>query len=124
MATSLNTNMGDPPKRRPFQTDVWHGRDNLLDLVKDVVQSVDWPGRTSRFRRDHREAMMKCLGLLFSQAHIIRFGEKDSNRVPVDYCVAVAMDQWFKPICGPLSAQEAQERLDMACFLDGMAAWD
>ncbi len=86
----------------------------------------DTPADTTirKFRRQHREPILQCLLHIFSRAFLVRFGEPNTDPMPVDYCVAVALDRWFEPICGPRPDSEAAERIDRAIFWDGMAAAD
>src|SRR5882762_4371632 len=173
-----------PPvaKTRPSRTVLphpreWMGKTSLVQLVKEAVQSVYWPGKQQlfsfqgqsflsevlmtlevysyargvyssweverhihqeplfrelfpgdwpapqmirKFRRDHHDALKQCLRKIFDQAFVARFGEKESEEVPIDSCVAQALDRWFEPITGPQPVAEAAERLDQAIFWDGM----
>jgi len=85
-----------------------------------------WPDPRTilKYRRQHREAILECLRRVFSKAFVIRFGEPGGDSVPIDHCVALALDRWFEPICGPQVETEAAERMDRAVFWDGMAAAD
>jgi hypothetical protein len=54
------------------------------------------------------------------QALRIRFGDEDGEPTPADYYVALALDQWFEPLCAPCPDREATERIDRALFMDEM----
>ena len=101
--------------------DLIHKDESLRDLFPD-----EWPapGLVRRFRRSNRETILACLRDVFGKAFLVRFGEPDSALQPVDHCVALALDKWFEPICGPSAANEASERIDRAIFWDGMAMSD
>lgn len=83
----------------------------------------EWPAPDliRRFRRDHREPIKQCLFYVFDHAFQARFGEPSTDTAPVDHCVALALDRWFEPMCGPRPEAEAEERLEKAIFWDGMA---
>jgi hypothetical protein len=85
-----------------------------------------WPERTTirKFRRQHRAAIQACLLRIFSQALALRFGDPASGAAPIDHCVALALDKWFEPMCGPQPEKEAEQRIEKASFWDGMAATD
>ena len=83
----------------------------------------DWK-TLRRFRKLHREPLKQCLLKVFQQSLLIRFGDSEMDWAPADHAVAQALDRWFEPLCVPSPSAEAEERLNLACFLDGMAMID
>jgi hypothetical protein len=157
------------------------GKNGLINLVLEAVESVDWPGKRSefvcaeqsfpsktlmavltysyatrvygsqevedhvqregalrhlasgecpsfkvlrRYRKLHRDALKQCLVYVFSRAACIRFPDENLEMAPVDHVVAVALNEWFEPLVVPLPPREAEERLNRACFVDGMLMVD
>jgi len=105
-----------------------YGSDDVGEIIRqDPVLRELFPdevpeGKTLvKFRRENRAVIRDCLLKVFEAAFIIRFGEPDSEAAPVDYCVALALDRWFAPMCGPQPDREAEERLGLAVFTDGMS---
>ena len=85
--------------------------------------SPDWK-TLRRFRKSHRDPLKKCLLNVLHQALLIRFGDSQMDWAPADQAVAQALDRWFEPLCVPSPSAEAEERLNRACFMDGMAMID
>jgi hypothetical protein len=78
-------------------------------------------GTIQKFRRRHHQDIKRCLLSMFDTAFKVRFGDPAKDEAPIDYCVAVAFDRWFEPMCGPQPDKEAEERLGLAVFWDGMS---
>ena len=81
-----------------------------------------WPDRRTilKYRRLHRAPIKECLRHVFQNAFVASFGVPDTDDAPIDFCVAMALDRWFEPVCGPQASVEAEERIDRAIFWDGM----
>jgi hypothetical protein len=105
---------------------------NSGDLVRHIPHDPElnglFPGHApselliKRFRRNHREPIRACLLTIFDIAFRVRFGQPDTDEAPIDACVALAIDHWFEPICGPQPTVEADQRLNEAVFWDGVMA--
>jgi hypothetical protein len=90
----------------------------LFEKVRPEAETI------RKFRRRHHEDVKQCLLWVLRFAFPTRFGEQGKNETPIDHCVALALDRWFEPICGPVPEREAAERLDRAGFWDGMSQAD
>lgn len=96
--------------------------DRIVRYLSDHA-TPDWK-TLRRFRKLHRGPLRQCLLGVLHQALLIRFGDSEMDFAPADYAVALALDRWFEPLCVPSPSAEADERLNRACFLDGMAMID
>lgn len=92
------------------------------DPILQQLFPDQWPDRRTilKYRRQHRAPIKECLRHVFQNAFIARFGLPDSDDTPIDFCVAMALDRWFEPVCGPQPSTEADERIDRAVFWDGV----
>jgi len=113
-----------------YATGVYCSHDIERSLYEDPVVRYlcanDFPGWKTlrRFRQQHRDALKQSLINVFRQSFRIRFGDGSTEQPLADHCVALALDRWFEPLCVPHPISEADERLNRACFLDGMAMVD